>query len=152
SPAYDRASNTIFVGTGQNYGSPFKDTGEAPVTGTSDALIALDAATGAIRWVNQETPNDTWNITLGAPDDKDLDFGGSPQLYRLNGRLVVAAGQKKGVFHVVDAATGAEVGAPQQFLPGGGLGGFHTDSAVAGGVNYANGNYWANVFAPPTPS
>ncbi len=144
SPAYDRASNTIFVGTGQHYGPP--------TTGTSDALIALDAATGAIKWVSQKTPNDTWNITFGPPNGNDLDFGDSPQLYRLNGRLVVAAGQKSGVFHVVDAQTGAEVGPPQQFLPPGGLGGFHTDSAVANGVNYAPGNHWGFVLNPPTPS
>jgi polyvinyl alcohol dehydrogenase (cytochrome) len=143
SPVYDRASNTIFVGTGQHYGPPTTD--------TSDALIALDAATGAIKWVTQMTPNDTWNITFGIPSDNDLDIGDSPQLYRLNGRLVVSAGQKSGVFHVVDAATGKSITPPQQFLPPGGLGGFHIDSAFAGGVNYATGNYWEGfVINPPT--
>src|SRR5262249_2554155 len=101
SPAYDRASNTLFVGTGQNYGQP--------TTGPTEPRRALDAATGAIRWVSQKTPNDTWNIRCGPPDGNDLDFGDSPQLYRLNGRLVVACGQKSGVFHVVDAATGEAV-------------------------------------------
>jgi polyvinyl alcohol dehydrogenase (cytochrome) len=145
SPAYDRASNTIFVGTGQHYAQP--------TTGTSDALIALDAATGAIQWVSQKTAGDTFNFRNFDPNDPvDSDFGDAPQLYRLDGRLVVAAGQKNGFFHVVDAATGAEVTPPQQFLPHGLLGGFHIDSAVAGGVNYATGNYWANTFAPPTPS
>ena len=100
-PAYDRPSNTLFVGTGQHYGPP--------TTTNSDALMALDASTGAIKWVSQMTPNDTWNITFGVPDDNDLDFGDSPQLYRLNGRLVVTAGQKSGVFHVVDAVTGASI-------------------------------------------
>jgi polyvinyl alcohol dehydrogenase (cytochrome) len=144
SPAYDRASNTIFVGTGQHYGPP--------TTATSDALIALDAATGAIKWVSQMTPNDTWNITFGLPSDNDLDIGDSPQLYRLNGRLVVAAGQKSGVFHVVDAETGEAITPPRQYLPPGGLGGFHIDSAVANGVNYAPGNSWGFVLSPPTPA
>jgi outer membrane protein assembly factor BamB len=158
SPAYDRASNTIFVGTGQNYGAPWYGAPPAPppdpgtLTRTSDALIALDAATGAIKWVNHETPDETWNITFGPPNNSDLDFGDSPQLYRLNGRLVVAAGQKSGFFHVVDAQTGAAVTPPHQFLAPGGLGGFHTDSAEAGGINYAPGNHWANIFAPPTPA
>jgi polyvinyl alcohol dehydrogenase (cytochrome) len=145
SPAYDRGSKTIFVGTGQHYSQP--------TTGTSDALIALDAATGAIKWVSQKTAGDTFNFGNFDPNDPvDSDFGDSPQLYRLNGRLVVAAGQKNGFFHVVDAATGAEVAPPQQYLPHGLLGGFHIESGVAGGVNYATGNYWANAFAPPTPS
>lgn len=144
SPAYDPASKTIFVGTGQNY--------DQPTTSTSDALIALDARTGAIKWVSQETPNDTWNLRFGPPDENDLDIGDSPQLYRLNGHLVVAAGQKSGVFHVVDAATGEAITPPQQFLPSGGLGGFHTDSAVANGVNYAPGNYWAFVLEAPVES
>src|SRR5262249_17499159 len=133
SPAYDHASKTIFVGTGQNY--------DQPTTDTSDALVALDAETGAIKWVSQKTPDDTWNITFGPPNEQDLDIGDSPQLYRLNGRLVVAAGQKSGVFHVVDAETGEAVAAPQQFLPSGGLGGFHTDSAAAQGVTYTRGKY-----------
>jgi len=144
SPAYDRASNTIFVGTGQHYSEP--------TTNTSDALIALDAATGAIKWVSQMTPNDTWNITFGPPSDNDLDIGDSPQLYRLDGRLVVAAGQKSGVFHVVDAETGLHITPPRQFLAPGGLGGFHIDSGFADGVNYATGNSWAGfVLNPPTP-
>src|SRR5262249_55047595 len=76
SPAYDRASNTIFVGTGQNYGAPYHGSDPEPppdpatLTETSDALIALDAATGAIKWVNQEEPDDTWNITFEAPNNK----------------------------------------------------------------------------------
>jgi polyvinyl alcohol dehydrogenase (cytochrome) len=143
SPAYDRESNTIFVGTGQHYSEP--------TTNTSDALIALDAATGRIKWVSQMTPNDTWNITFGPPSDNDLDIGDSPQLYRLNGRLVVAAGQKSGVFHVVDAETGEHITPPQQYLAPGGLGGFHIDSGFANGVNYAPGNSWAFVLSPPTP-
>src|SRR5262249_10984728 len=74
--AYDRASNTIFVGTGQNYGAPHHGSDPEPppdpatLTETSDALIALDAATGAIKWVNQEEPDDTWNITFEAPNNK----------------------------------------------------------------------------------
>ncbi|MCI0458747.1 MAG: PQQ-binding-like beta-propeller repeat protein [Gemmataceae bacterium] len=144
SPAYDRASNTLFVGTGQHYGPP--------TTNRSDALIALDGATGAIKWVSQMTPDDTYNITFGPPSDNDLDIGDSPQLYRLNGRLVVAAGQKSGVFHVVDAETGEHITPPQQYLAPGGLGGFHIDSGFANGVNYAPGNSWGFIFNHPTPS
>jgi polyvinyl alcohol dehydrogenase (cytochrome) len=145
-PSYDRASNTIYVGTGNNYGEP-----ETP---TSDALMAIDAADGHIKWVNQETLDDTWNFIypFTDPDNPDnppdFDFGDSPQVYRLGGRLVVGAGQKSGFYHVVDAATGAELN-QFQAAPGGNLGGLFADSAVANGVAYANGSDWPNPFGHP---
>jgi polyvinyl alcohol dehydrogenase (cytochrome) len=145
-PAFDRASNTLFVGTSNNY--------SLPTTDTSDALIALDAGTGEIKWVSQKTAGDHWNIRFlpeDPSDPPDFDFGDSPQVYKLDGRTVVAAGQKSGFFHVVDAATGAEVATPQQFVPGGHLGGFHIESAFAEGVNYANGNYWNDPFSGNPP-
>jgi outer membrane protein assembly factor BamB len=145
-PAYDRASNTLFVGTSNNY--------SLPTTGTSDALIALDARDGRIKWVSQKTGGDHWNYSFlpEDPDDPpDFDFGDSPQLYRLHGRLVVAAGQKSGFFHVVDARTGAEVTAPRQYLPGGHLGGFHIESGYADDVNYAPGNFWHDPFSGNPP-
>jgi polyvinyl alcohol dehydrogenase (cytochrome) len=146
SPVYDRGSNTLFVGTSNNY--------SLPTTGTSDALIALDAASGAIKWVRQKTGGDHWNFSFlpEDPDDPpDFDFGDSPQLYRLNGRTVVAAGQKSGFFHVLDAETGDEIAPPEQFLLGGHLGGFHIDSGHAHGVNYAAGNYWHDPFSGNPP-
>ena len=52
---------------------------------------------------------------------------------------MVGDGQKSGVYHVLDAATGAVVNA-RQFLPGSLLGGMYTDSAVANGIVFAPGN------------
>src|SRR5262249_31948367 len=78
------------------------------------------------------------------PLGPDADFGDSPQLYRLpDGRKVVGEGQKNGVYHVLDAATGSAVDA-RQFVPGGLLGGMYTDSAVANGIVFAPGNDLAN--------
>lgn len=145
-PAYDPASNTIFVGTSNNY--------DLPTTQTSDALLALDATDGHIKWVSQKTGGDHWNYSFlpeDPTDPPDFDFGDSPQIYQLDGRTVVAAGQKSGFFHVVDAATGEEVAAPQQFVPGGHLGGFHIDSGFAEGVNYAPGNIWHDPFSGNPP-
>src|SRR5262249_44274510 len=48
-PTYDRKLGLLFVTTGQNFSDP--------ATSTSDAVVALDARTGAIRWVNQRLPN-----------------------------------------------------------------------------------------------
>jgi polyvinyl alcohol dehydrogenase (cytochrome) len=130
SPVYDAESDTVYVGTGNNF--------TMPATANSDAVMAFDAATGRVKWVNQRTPNDVWTIRF--PLGPDSDFGDSPQLYRLpDGRKVVGDGQKNGFYHVLDAATGAVINF-QQFVPGSTLGGLYTDSAVAGGVVFAPGN------------
>lgn len=146
SPTYDRASNTIFATTGNNY--------TQPTTGASDAFIAFDASTGAIKWVNQRTASDEWTFVFGdgSAEHPDFDIGDSPQVYRIGGgRKVVGAGQKSGFYHVLDAATGAVVGAPIQLAPAGPVGGLFSDSACADGVVYANGLEWphANTGGPP---
>jgi polyvinyl alcohol dehydrogenase (cytochrome) len=131
-PSYDEESGLLYVGTGNNF--------TLLATGASDALIALDARTGRIRWSVQRTPDDTWNLTTLINAGPDFDFGDSPQVYRLpGGRKVVGAGQKSGVYHVLDAATGAVINF-QPFVPGSTLGGLFSDSAVAGGIVFANGN------------
>jgi polyvinyl alcohol dehydrogenase (cytochrome) len=145
-PTFDRATNTIYVTTGNNYSEPFQ--------GTSDAFIAFDAATGAIKWVNQRTQDDTWTFRFGdsSAAHPDFDIGDSPQIYKLGAQTVVGAGQKSGFYHVLDAATGAEVNSPIQLTPiGGTVGGLFADSAYADGVVYANGTDWPAplAFGPP---
>src|SRR5262249_13714209 len=128
-----------YVATGNNY--------TQPTTGTSDALIALDADDGHIKWVNQRTKDDEWNFRFlpESPEHPDFDFGDSPQVYRLGGREVVGAGQKSSFYHVVDARTGETVN-QFQASPFGQLGGLFADSAVARGVVFANGVDWPDVF------
>jgi polyvinyl alcohol dehydrogenase (cytochrome) len=129
-PVLDGESNTIYAGTGNNF--------TQPPNGTSDAIMAFDAGTGQIKWVNQRTKADVWTPVF--PLGPDADFGDSPQLYTLpDGTKVVGEGQKNGVYHVLNAATGQAISA-RQFIPGGLLGGMYTDSAVANGVVFAPGN------------
>jgi polyvinyl alcohol dehydrogenase (cytochrome) len=144
-PTFDAASNTLYVTTGNNY--------TLPTTATSDAVIALDAADGHIKWVHQLTAGDEWNHTFGpqSPEHPDYDFADSPHVYEVAGRTVVGAGQKSGFYHVLDAATGAEINAPLQVAPGGQLGGIFADSAVVNGVTYANGTNWPNVLGGSPP-
>jgi polyvinyl alcohol dehydrogenase (cytochrome) len=136
-PSYDASRKLIYVTTGNNFSQP--------TNGTSDAIIAIDAGTGQIKWVNQRYPNDEWNFRFPAsPDHPDFDFGDSPQVYNLpNGRRVVGAGQKSGFYHVVDATTGETIN-QIQVEPGGSLGGLFADTAVANGVVFANGINWPN--------
>jgi polyvinyl alcohol dehydrogenase (cytochrome) len=146
SPTYDPATRTIYVTTGNNYSQP--------TTGMSDSFIALDADTGSIKWVNQRTAGDEWTVAFGdsSPQHPDFDIGDSPQIYKLGGRKVVSAGQKSGFFHVLDAATGAEVSPPIQLAPPGTAGGLFSDSAYADGVVFADGSDWPAPFTGPPPN
>jgi len=139
-PAYDPASQTIYVTTGNNFSQP--------TTLTSDAIIAVDARNGQILWATQLYPNDEWNFRFAfSPEHPDADFGDSPQLYTLpDGLKVVGAGQKSGFYHVLDAATG-QVLNQVQLEPGGTLGGLFADTAVANGVVYINGVNWPDTGA-----
>jgi polyvinyl alcohol dehydrogenase (cytochrome) len=137
SPTYDSQTGTIYVTTGNNY--------SAPATPTSDAFIALNAATGQVEWVTQTTPGDVSHGPPGPPPSgPDLDFGDSPQVYTLsNGTGVVGAGQKSGVYYVLNAGTG-QVAGGMQVEPSGDLGGLFADSAVDqhAGLVLANGIDW----------
>jgi polyvinyl alcohol dehydrogenase (cytochrome) len=103
SPTLDVRRRAIYVGTGDAYADP--------VGKTSDAVMAFDMDTGALRWTQQLTPKDGWNFscvrpdTPNCPDDHgpDVDFGSSPILKDLgNGHSVLLAGQKSGVMHALD--------------------------------------------------
>ncbi|MEU5695316.1 PQQ-binding-like beta-propeller repeat protein [Actinosynnema sp. NPDC020468] len=137
SPVVDKATGTVYVGTGQNY------TGSA---GEFDTLLALDARTGGVRWRNQVTKADTWRGLCNTPDAAgycpglgddtalDYDIGATPNLFTVNGRKLVGVGQKLGVYHVFDATTGEvvwrrQLGVP---LPGGGISGIQWGSSYDG--------------------
>ncbi|WP_026361375.1 PQQ-binding-like beta-propeller repeat protein [Amycolatopsis nigrescens] len=137
SPVIDEKTGTLYVGTGQNY------TGSA---GDFDSLLALDARTGAVRWKQQVTKADTWHTLCNTPDAEgycpglkdgtalDYDIGATPNIFRVNGRTMVGVGQKSGVYHVFDAATG-EVSWRRQLsepLPSGGISGIQWGSSYDG--------------------
>jgi uncharacterized protein (TIGR03118 family) len=139
-PTYDPASNTIYAGTGNNYTDP--------TTGTSDAIIAFNAANGQIKWVNQREASDNWHPVFN-PGSPDYDFGDSAHLYHLpNGHLVVGSGQKSGFFHVFNATTGDVIN-QIDLVPGSTLGGLFATAAVDPhtGVVFANAR---NPMAPGT--
>ena len=126
SPALDARDGTVIVGTGNAY------TGNPP---GSDAVLALAAATGQLRWLRQMTPRDDWNFSCDLPQavncpnpGPDFDFGSSPNVFTLPhgplphrhkaghrrrraqaARVVVGIGQKSGAYFLLDARTGETI-------------------------------------------
>jgi polyvinyl alcohol dehydrogenase (cytochrome) len=99
--ALDSSTDTLYTDTGNNYTSP--------ATPLSDAVLALNAATGTPLWDTQLTANDTWPA-----HGPDADFGAGPQLFTAPGPggttlRLVGAMQKDGLYTAFDRATGAIV-------------------------------------------
>lgn len=115
-PSYDPETRAIYFGT-DTHNAPRQPTPDDPklYTKHSCAVIAVDAQTGAEKWVRQINPGDVWNYKLSAWDPetglyKDQSIGDTPKPYWLfiNGRWrrVVGVGCKNGGFYVIDALTG----------------------------------------------
>ena len=124
SVSVDVDTATVYTTTGNNY------TEEAGPT--SDSIIALDLATGEPRWVRQVTEGDVFTVRNAR--SQDSDFGTNPILFEaeIDGeeRKLVGAGQKSGMFWVLDRETG-EIVWQRQVSDG---------SALIGGV-FNNGAY-----------
>lgn len=132
SPAIDPERGLLYAATGENYSSP--------ATLTSDAIFAIEMATGDVRWVYQATAGDAWNTACDMPDDAncpeedgpDFDFGSAVMLAKSSsGPDLVIGGQKSGKVHAVDADSGELVW--QTRVGRGGIqGGIHFGMAKAG--------------------
>ncbi|MFU8815422.1 MAG: PQQ-binding-like beta-propeller repeat protein [Pseudomonadales bacterium] len=131
-PTVDAKRGQVYAGTGQNTSSPATD--------TSDAILALDLATGAVRWVYQGTAGDAFNMACGrrngpnCPPENgpDFDFGAAVIIATTaSGTDILLAGQKSGVVHAIDPDSGKRLW-QQRLSDGSALGGVHWGMAVAG--------------------
>jgi polyvinyl alcohol dehydrogenase (cytochrome) len=101
-PTLDVKRRRLYITTGDNYSSP--------ATGLSDAVVALDLASGRIVWSQQVTKNDAYNSgcgtgTANCPAERgpDFDFGSPAILATLaDGRDLLVAGQKSGIVFAFD--------------------------------------------------
>jgi polyvinyl alcohol dehydrogenase (cytochrome) len=126
SPTIDERRKLLYVATGNAYAEPH--------TGYSDAIIAFDMESGAMRWSQQMTPNDGWNFACMNPNKascpekagEDLDFGASPILR--GGLLLV--GQKSGIVHALDADALGKIVWQARLGKGGALGGIEWGMAA----------------------
>ncbi|HEY8574441.1 PQQ-binding-like beta-propeller repeat protein [Phenylobacterium sp.] len=107
-PSVDRKRGLAYVVTGDSYTDVD--------TKGSDAVMAMEIATGKIRWERQVTEKDNFIMGCGpnsqsgncpTPMGPDYDFGATPVLFNLKGgKQVLVAGQKSGVVYGLDPDTG----------------------------------------------
>jgi len=128
-PTVDVKRGAIYAATGNMYTGP-----QQP---TSDAVIAFDLATGAIRWTHQMTPKDIFPCRKGNSNcleqesGDDFDFGSSPVLTTLpGGKDIIVIGQKSGVGWAIDPDRAGAVLWQYRAGEGGTLGGLEWGSAV----------------------
>jgi len=180
--AVDPARGTVFVGTGNNYSVP-SDPAYAACLGAGgtaascnrpdnyvDAILALDATTGAVKWATRATDwdqqyiangSDNWNVSCligfgpgqgNCPNGAgpDYDFASAPNLitYADKGgpKTILGAGQKSGIYYAFDPDTGALLW-KTQVGPGSALGGMEWGSASDGKRIYVS---IANLYGIPT--
>lgn len=136
-PTLDVKRRRLYVTTGDNYSSP--------ATELSDAVVALDLASGKILWSQQVTKNDAYNSGCGAgtancPAEKGPDFDfGSPAILaqRPDGRDVLVAGQKSGVVFGFDPDADGKILWQTRIGKGG----------TGGGIQWGMASDGRNVYA-----
>ncbi len=138
SPAIDVKRRLIYAGTGNNYSDP--------PTNTSDAILAFDMDSGALKWSKQLT-EDAWNASCGRPGkpscpanpDRDVDVGAAPILRPLgNGKDILLVGQKSGVVFGLDPDREGAIVWQKQISKGGAI----------GGIQWGMATDAENVYAP----
>jgi len=132
-PTIDEQRGRLYVGTGNNY--------SAPQSARSDAVMALDLATGKVEWSRQFTLRDGYNVSCDVPgkyncpaaDGPDADVGQAPILVDVpGGGRALLVGAKSGMLRALDPDKDGATRWEYQVGPGGKLGGLHWGSASDG--------------------
>ena len=135
-PTVDAKNNLVYVATGDSYT-------DADIA-TSDAIVAMDLATGKIAWSSQVTEKD--NFIIGCPKNPncpdevgpDYDFGTSPILRNIgNGKRILVAAQKSGIVWGLDPDQKGKVLWQTRVGSGGMLGGVEWGHAADESNAYA---------------
>jgi polyvinyl alcohol dehydrogenase (cytochrome) len=138
-PTVDPKRGLLYFGTGENYSSP--------ASALSDSIVAIELATGKLRWWQQTVANDAWNASCSKSGDNancpredgpDLDFGAPPILAQLpGGREMIVAGQKSGMIFGLDPDQRGRIVWRRRAGMGGFNGGVHWGMASHGGMLFA---------------
>jgi polyvinyl alcohol dehydrogenase (cytochrome) len=163
--AADPNRGLVFMATGNNYWVPEAvqaclNGGGSPAGCMADgnhfnSIVALDIATGAIRWAQKGMPYDAWNVGCGLnipgvftvpPNDNcpnpagpDWDFAQGPMLFADTGADadvgLVGAGQKSGMFWAFRSRDGKPAWSRQVAPPG-----------LTGGLQWGSASDGQNIF------
>lgn len=163
--AVDLKRGLVFMATGNNYMVPdialdCLNAGGSPAGCLSpdnhfNSIVALDLASGAIRWAARGLPYDAWNVGCGlnipgvfsvAPNDNcphpkgpDWDFAQGPMLFADTGNDadtgMVGAGQKSGMFWAFRSKDGKPLWSRQVSPPG-----------LTGGLQWGSATDGQNLF------
>jgi outer membrane protein assembly factor BamB len=104
--AHDPDLDALYCATG----NPVPDD-QLPTLGYTNSVLVLSASTGAFKACIQIPASTSYRAS-----DIDIDIGGAPTLWQINGRKVVGIGCKNGCFMTFDANT-YEIIATRQLLP-----------------------------------
>ena len=127
----------LYVGTGDSYTEVSVD--------SSDAVMALDLATGQRKWINQVKKDDNWLV--GCPEQTagncpknsgpDYDFGASAILDTLpDGKQIILAGSKGSIAYGFDPAAGGKMLWQRKLAGGSSTGGIEWGPATDGATMY----------------
>ena len=134
-PAVDQATDSVYVGTGNNYTIPAAATAcvvsamknhssDAKCTAPGDyfdSVLSLNLKTGKVNWGHKVEGYDAWtlaclNVPPGtgwcqSPAGQDYDFGAGPNLFTTRSaagkaETLLGVGQKSGVYWAFNPATG----------------------------------------------
>lgn len=172
-PVVDAARGSVFFGTGNSFSTSTDPAYQSCIAngGTEatclspddhvESIVALDAATGNLKWAQRLTPGDDWNVAcfyqgVNCPANAgpDADFGSG--VNEITTKVpkapvtIIGAGRKDGTYSAFDPDTGAMLWSTQ-VGPGSSLGGIEWGSASDGnriyvaianlyGIPYAAGN------------
>lgn len=163
--AIDTKRHLVFMATGNNYWVPQAtqdciNGGGSPAACMSadnhfNSIVAMDLATGAVRWAARGMPYDAWNVGCGLsipgvfevppndncpnPKGPDWDFAQGPMLFADTGNDadvgLVGAGQKSGMFWAFRAKDGKPAWSRQVAPPG-----------LTGGLQWGSATDGQNIF------
>ena len=147
SPTIDARRGLVYIGTGENYSSP--------ADGNSDAILAIDLATGERAWTRQSTAGDAWNVACMMADNPncppedgpDYDHGSSILLVsNSQGKDLLIAGHKNGTIFGLDPDQEGALVWQNRVGRGSIQGGVHFGLAAAEGRVYAPINDMNNTY------
>jgi len=134
-PLIDEKRGLVYAGTSDSYTGPAVN---------SDAIIAFDMESGAMRWSKQLTPDDVLirgcESQAGArchfEGGPNFDIGSPPMLVTVKGKDLIVVGQKSGVAYALDPERQGAVVWKYRAGEGGINGGIVWGSASLGTIAY----------------